>query len=143
MSNVGTIALSLPSGMARTLVSKGEQAASLQVKILSISNTLSRLLVGPLADFISPVFSYRLLEGFATTRKHRISRVVFLSGAASLLAASCAWMVFGVRTRHDVWLLRYVRRLCILLDINFENDFVAALEQGSPTEQSSLSCKCY
>ncbi|KAJ3887347.1 major facilitator superfamily domain-containing protein [Lentinula edodes] len=105
MSNVGTIALSLPAGMARTLVSKGEQAASLQVKILSISNTLSRLLVGPLADFVSPVFSYRLLEGFATTRKHRISRVVFLSGAASLLAASCAWMVFGVRTRHDVWLL--------------------------------------
>ncbi|KAJ4495660.1 major facilitator superfamily domain-containing protein [Lentinula lateritia] len=105
MSNVGTIALSLPAGMARTLVSKGEQAASLQVKILSISNTLSRLLVGPLADFVSPVFSYRLLEGFATIRKHRISRVVFLSGAASLLAASCAWMVFGVRTRHDVWLL--------------------------------------
>ncbi|KAJ3738866.1 MFS general substrate transporter [Lentinula detonsa] len=106
MSNVGTIVLSLPSStVARALVSEGQQAASLQVKILSISNTTSRILVGPLADFISPVFEYQHLEGYMTIRKHRISRMVFLSGAASLLAATCTWMVFGVQTQHDVWLL--------------------------------------
>ncbi|KAJ3987136.1 MFS general substrate transporter [Lentinula detonsa] len=106
MSNVGTIVLSLPSStVARALVSEGQQAASLHVKILSISNTTSRILVGPLADFISPVFSYQHPEGYLTIRKHRISRMVFLFGAASLLAATCAWMVFGVRTQHDVWLL--------------------------------------
>ncbi|KAJ4488067.1 major facilitator superfamily domain-containing protein [Lentinula aciculospora] len=105
MSNIGTIVMSLPSRMTGTLVSKGEQAASLQVKILSISNTVSRLLVGPLADFVSPVFSYQHLEGFTTIRKHRMSRMGFLSGAASLLAATSAWMVLDVQTRHDVWLL--------------------------------------
>lgn len=106
ISNVGTIVISLPSKLIQTLTSKGEQVASVQVKILSISNTLSRLLVGPVADFVSPVFSYQHLEGFTTVRKHRISRMVFLSGSASLLALTCAWMVFGVQTRHDVWLLR-------------------------------------
>ncbi|KAF9069867.1 major facilitator superfamily domain-containing protein [Rhodocollybia butyracea] len=105
ISNVGTIVISLPSQFIQTLTSEGEQVASLQVKILSVSNTLSRLLVGPVADFVSPVFSYQHPEGFTTVTKHRMSRMVFLSGSASLLAITCAWMVFGVQTRHDVWLL--------------------------------------
>ncbi|KAJ3726085.1 major facilitator superfamily domain-containing protein [Lentinula raphanica] len=103
MSNVGTIVLSLRPGMDRTSIPKGEQAASLQVKILSISNTTSRILVGPLADFVSPVFSHQKLRGFTTVRKHRISRMVFLTGAASLLAATCAWMILGAQTQHDIW----------------------------------------
>jgi len=96
---------SLPSDLIQTLASGSEQAASLQVKILSVSNTLSRLLVGPVADFLSPVFSYQPLKGFTTIRKHRISRMVFLFGSASLLALTCAWMVFGVQSRHDAWIL--------------------------------------
>ncbi|KAE9399257.1 MFS general substrate transporter [Gymnopus androsaceus JB14] len=103
IANVGTIVLSLPATLVQSLAT--EQSASLQVKILSISNTISRLLVGPLADFVSPVFSYQRLEGFTTIRKHRMSRIVFLSGAASLLALTCTWMLFSVQTRHDVWLL--------------------------------------
>ncbi|KIK59800.1 hypothetical protein GYMLUDRAFT_226757 [Collybiopsis luxurians FD-317 M1] len=105
MSNVGTIVLSLPSELVQTVAIKDDQSAAFQVKILSIANTVSRLLIGPFADFASPVFSYEHLQGFTTVRKHHISRIVFLSGASSLLALTCSWMAFGAQTRHDVWLL--------------------------------------
>ncbi|KAF5391265.1 hypothetical protein D9757_001985 [Collybiopsis confluens] len=101
ISNVGTIVLSLPTNVAQ----RSEQSAAFQVKILSISNTVSRLLVGPLADFISPVFSYERPKGLTTVRKHRMNRMVFMLGASLLQALASSWMVFGAQNRDDVlWL---------------------------------------
>jgi hypothetical protein len=80
---------------------------STQVRLLSLANTCSLLLVGPLADFTSPVASY-LPSGLRSfPRKHRISRVAFLSAATFLLALTFFWMEIGIRSQETVWILRY------------------------------------
>lgn len=103
ISNIGTIVMALPPSSTGWLSFIAGSPAAHQVKLLSISNTVSRIVVGPLADFVSPV---------ATTgevvfpRKARISRFAFLSGSASLLSLIFLWMAVGVETRKQVWLLR-------------------------------------
>ena len=101
MSNIGTIIMALPQSPTAWLseqVNEDSPAAD-QVKILSISNTVSRIVFGPLADFVSPVAS-------SSERKARINRFVFLSGSASILCLIFSWMAFGVETRQQVWVLR-------------------------------------
>jgi hypothetical protein len=104
MSNIGTIIMALPQPSTGRLLGQlidGSPAAD-QVKILSISNTVSRIVFGPLADFVSPVaFSSEVLS-----RKARINRLVFLSGSACLLSLIFLWMAVGVETRQQVWVLR-------------------------------------
>jgi hypothetical protein len=100
ISNIGTIIMALPqssTGRLSGLSIDGSPAAD-QVKILSISNTVSRIVFGSLADFVSPVE--------VLSRKVRINRFVFLSGSASLLSLIFLWMAVGVETRQQVWLLR-------------------------------------
>ncbi|KAJ7740720.1 MFS general substrate transporter [Mycena maculata] len=99
ISNVGTIVLSLPS---RTIFSGSSGgAASAQVKILAISNTVTRLFVGPIADFVSPIVA----SVSHAQRKHFISRAAFLVGAAVVLASGFLWMELGVRSQADIWVL--------------------------------------
>ncbi|KAK7014961.1 putative transporter MCH1 [Favolaschia claudopus] len=94
IANVGSVVLSLPSGSN----SSGSSAsASLQVKILAISNTVTRLFVGPLADLVSPVSS--------STRRHYISRVVFLLVPAIVLTLTFLWMGIVVHSQADLWAL--------------------------------------
>ena len=100
ISNIGTIIMALPqssTGRLWGLLIDGSATAD-QVKILSISNTVSRIVIGPLADFVSPVETL--------SRKTRINRFVFLSGSASLLSLVSLWMAVGVETRQQVWVLR-------------------------------------
>lgn len=92
-SNMGTICLSLPA------LSHSVDATITQVRVLSLSNTLSRIFVGPFADFISP--SRKVL------RRHRVSRISFLFAASSLLFATSLWMVTGVRSQTGLWGLRW------------------------------------
>ncbi|KAF5365701.1 hypothetical protein D9758_003255 [Tetrapyrgos nigripes] len=101
-SNVGTMVLSLPSSTLRSTITV-ENTASIQVKMLSIANTLSRLLVGPFADFLSPANEYPT-QSF---RKHWISRIAFLSFAAIMLSATCLWMLVYVQIQQDLWVLRF------------------------------------
>ena len=103
-SNIGTIIMALPPSLTGWLSGQLIDAspAARQVKILSISNTISRIVVGPLADFVSPV----AITGEVSSRKARINRYVFLSGSASLLSLTFLWMVVGVKTREQVWVLR-------------------------------------
>ncbi|KAF7322887.1 MFS general substrate transporter [Mycena chlorophos] len=93
MSNIGTVVLSLPPSSLSPI-----EAAALQVKILSISNTCTRLLTGPLVDFVSPV---NRLE----PRRRYISRAAFLVSPALVLAGSFLWMELHVRSQADIWLL--------------------------------------
>ena len=104
ISNIGTIVMALPpslTGWFSGQLIDGSPAAH-QVKILSISNTISRIVVGPLADFVSPVD----ITGEVLSRKAGINRFVFLSGSASLLSLTSLWMVVGVKTHEQIWVLR-------------------------------------
>ncbi|KAH7923524.1 MFS general substrate transporter [Leucogyrophana mollusca] len=109
LSNIGTIVLSLPSHSSTIITSftvpSTDIATSTQVRILSLANTISRLLVGPLADFVSPVASY-LPSGIRSfPRKHHISRMAFLTLSTLVLIFTYLWMVVGVRSQGAVWAL--------------------------------------
>ncbi|KAF8078054.1 MFS general substrate transporter [Lyophyllum atratum] len=105
ISNMGTIVLSLPPSSAPSSNTPPDVITTNQVKIISIANTLSRLVVGPLADFVSPVASFLPTGTIIYPRKHRVSRVAFLSGPILLLAMSFLWMEIGVKSREAVWTL--------------------------------------
>ncbi|KAJ7685074.1 MFS general substrate transporter [Mycena polygramma] len=100
ISNVGTIVLSLPPASS-SVFSGSSGAAAFQVKVLAITNTVTRLLIGPIADYVSPMTSGPL----PTHRKHYISRAVFLAGPAAVLALSFLWMEVVVRSQADIWVL--------------------------------------
>jgi hypothetical protein len=120
ISNIGTIVLSLPpssssSGINVLGVPSTDSATSTQV-------TISRLLVGPVADYVSPVASY-LPNGDRTyPRKHRVSRIAFLVGSTILLACTYFWMEIGIRSQAAVWALRYV-----LLSVKCEQTLIFIL----------------
>ena len=104
VSNLGSIVLPLPS----TAVGSTTANVAQQVRHLSFFNTLSRLLVHPLADALTPVAS-RLDDGvWAFVHKRTTSRVVFMLATALVLAATFAWLEVAVRTQEAVWPLRYV-----------------------------------
>ncbi|KAJ7109263.1 major facilitator superfamily domain-containing protein [Mycena epipterygia] len=104
ISNIGTIVMSLPSASATVLSGSSGAAASAQVKTLAISNTATRIVIGPIADFISPILASVPHDGFSP-RKHHISRAAFLVGAAVVLAFAFFWMELAVRSQADVWVL--------------------------------------
>jgi len=103
ISNIGTIVLSLPSGTSTNSAfvntSSTVSMTATQVRALSISNTLSRLVVGPLADIVSPVGNR------GTLREHRISRIAFMTFSTATLACTYTWMVIGVEELTGIWAL--------------------------------------
>ncbi|KAF6765100.1 MFS general substrate transporter [Ephemerocybe angulata] len=106
ISNIGTIVLSLPPyTIEQTGGSSAQAYTSRQVKLLSLSNTISRITVGVLADFISPVASYLPCGARTFPRKHRITRIAFLSLSSLMLASTFIWMNNRVLTRDDIWTL--------------------------------------
>lgn len=113
ISNIGTIVLSLPSSSSPDIntlvrVPSTDVATSTQVRIISLAITISRLLVGSLADFVSPIASYLPNGDQFYPRIHRVSRIVFLFGPAFLLAITYLWMEIGIRSQAALWALRYV-----------------------------------
>ena len=116
ISNIGTIVLSLPGqAISPALVDASSPAAvaAAQVRILSIFNTLSRLLMGFLADIISPVPSRTIDRNRGFLNKHLISRIAFLAFPAAILVCTYTWMVIGVREQASIWALRSVLSLFI------------------------------
>ncbi|KAF9242096.1 MFS general substrate transporter [Melanogaster broomeanus] len=77
ISNIGTIVLSLPIKPPPHDL---------------LGNTITRLVVGPLADIVSPV-------------KQLISRTAFLTFSSAVLVCAYTWMVVGVRDQGAVWAL--------------------------------------
>lgn len=111
ISNIGTIVLSLyPEAVSgvRSLSSSAESVTATQVRLLSISNTLSRLISGPLADLISPLTSHIPGDGPSRPQSYRMSRVILLSGTSLLLAGTFAYVELAIRTPDDLRILRYV-----------------------------------
>ncbi|KAH8106737.1 MFS general substrate transporter [Cristinia sonorae] len=95
MANLGSIFVSLPA--------KHGADISTQVQLLSASNTLSRLVVGPLADFVSPVASYLHSGVWSFPRKQHVSRIAFLTCAALLSACTYLLLVLGIRSQQAMW----------------------------------------
>ena len=111
ISNIGTIVLSLyPEAVSgvRSLTSSVEGVTATQVRLLSISNTLSRLISGPLADFISPLTSHIPGDGPSRPQSYRMSRVIILSGTSLLLAGTFIYLELAIRTPDGLRILRYV-----------------------------------
>lgn len=111
ISNIGTIVLSLyPEAVSgvRSLSSSAENVTATQVRLLSISNTLSRLISGPLADFVSPLTSHIPGDGLSRPQSYRISRVMLLSGTSLLLAGTFIYLELAIRTPDGLRILRYV-----------------------------------
>ena len=112
IANIGSIVLSLPSSSTAstisTLGSSVDAITSTQVRLVSISNTLSRLVAGPLADFTSPIASYLPSGARTYPRKHWISRVSFINGSAFTCIAAFASLELFIRTQENLWILRSV-----------------------------------
>lgn len=113
ISNIGSIVVSLPSDESAmtpsslAVPSSASAVTSTQVRLISLSNTISRLLVGPLADFVSPAASSLPCGTLYYARKHRVSRVAFIFVASALLVLTYSWMEFGVLSREKLWVVRY------------------------------------
>lgn len=108
ISNIGTITLSLypePASGIMSLPSSAETVTATQVRLISISNTLSRLLSGPLADFIAPLTGYIPGDVSTPPRRYRISRVTLLSGASLLLAGTFVYLDLAIRNPDDLQML--------------------------------------
>jgi hypothetical protein len=117
ISNIGTIVLSLNSERSSSIgvPSSAVAATATQVRLISVSNTLSRIVSGPLADLISPVNSRASGELLSPPPRYRISKVALLSFIPLLLAGTFLYMELAVRTPGDLWILRYAALLSALL----------------------------
>ncbi|KAF8522205.1 MFS general substrate transporter [Hysterangium stoloniferum] len=110
IANIGTIAMTLPAQKSVSRIPtafntlSGTSAVTTQVQLLSLFNTLSRIITGPMADFISPVASYLPSGLLMLPPQHKISRVVFLFGAIALMVLSFLWMIFGVTNQQQIWI---------------------------------------
>ena len=124
ISNIGSIVLSLPPSHNSQDITSPTAATANQVRILSFANTISRLIVGPLADFVSPVASF-VVDGVAQfPRKHIVSRVVFLSGSCVLLIITCVWMELGVKTQVFHLISRFVlMKISFIVIIKLANNY--------------------
>lgn len=110
ISNVGTIVLSLSnrSTISNFIDAPAVVVTASQVRILSISNTVSRLVSGTLADIVSPAPSDTVEGNRGFLKKHRMSRVAFLAIPTAILIFTYTWMIVGVREQADIWALRSV-----------------------------------
>lgn len=112
MSNIGTIVLGVPVGpnsrssptYPGAYTVDTSSTASTQVRLTSLSNTLSRLVTGPLADYLAPVGLLNSVTGVLHFPSHRrFSRLLFPLLSALVMSLSYLWMTVGVRTQQDIY----------------------------------------
>ncbi|KAF9453242.1 MFS general substrate transporter [Macrolepiota fuliginosa MF-IS2] len=106
ISNIGTIVAALPADSSDSFGSTyAMDNTPQQVRMISIANTFTRIFIGPLADYVSPVASYLPNGTVVHARKHRISRISFLFGSATLLALTFFYASTGIKTQGSLWIL--------------------------------------
>jgi hypothetical protein len=105
-SNIGAITLSLPPGLSTRSEVPPEVTIATQVRLLSVANTISRLLCGTFADLLSPVACYLPSGMYCFAKKRRFSRVLFLTLIAVVLTLSFVWTGISVRSQRGIWVLR-------------------------------------
>lgn len=98
LSNMGSIVLSLPRTTDSPSTLSDASDTATQVKLLSVSNTVARLLSGTLADVLSPMSS-------PGSGRRLVSRTVFIAFPAALLAVVFLSMEFFIHSRQTLWVL--------------------------------------
>lgn len=121
----------------------------LHVQVLSISNTISRLLIGLVSDWLSyaaePIPEAELGEGWwgwwkrTFHRKPQVSRLAFLVSAAGTLAVAYAYVAVGLQSADGLWVLS-VGASSFCPSLQFQADLLLPRQQRDyPTASSSLS----
>ena len=106
ISNIGAIFASLPPSEFSSGQKYPDSGVAFQVNLISAANTVTRISVGPIADFVSPIAAYLPSGAHVFPRKHKISRFAFLSGSALLLMLVSLWVVSAIQSRSQLWVLR-------------------------------------
>ena len=117
LSNIGTIVLSLYSEHTSSagVPSSAAAATATQVRLISVSNTLSRIVSGPLADLIFPATPRSSGELSSPPQRYRVNRVSLLVFIPLLLAGTFLYLELAIRSPDDLWILRYAAPLSALL----------------------------
>lgn len=105
IANIGTVVLALPESYST--LSDPTRITATQVRLISVTNTLSRLVFGFIADMASPVANWLPSGLLEFPRRHYISRIFFLILGTGILSLSLAWMLFGVASQRGVWVLSF------------------------------------
>ncbi|GAA5987165.1 hypothetical protein JCM5350_003867 [Sporobolomyces pararoseus] len=123
MASLGQILetlLSIKTATTRTMGTKGRMSHALQarknhIEVLAIANTVSRLLVGAVSDYLSSPSSTSgegegeaIQGGRQTAGRRRISRLVFLIGACAGLALVYLWGGTGLATEDGLWIITII-----------------------------------
>lgn len=131
MASLGQILeslLAISTSTTRTLMTKGVshalQARKNHIAVLAIANTVSRLLVGAISDYLSTPTPIQLdaVEGEeqSTTGRgsgrRRVSRLVFLMGACAGLALVYTWGGTGLATEDGLWIVT-ISTSCLLFHL--------------------------
>ncbi|KAF9520547.1 hypothetical protein BS47DRAFT_641793 [Hydnum rufescens UP504] len=103
ISNIGTIVASFVH--AQPEVDRPPTTAGSQIRMISLANTLSRLMTGPVADFTSPIPIRHHPGELVFHPKRAVTRVVFVMTPCFLLLLSFAWMAWGITSSNDLWIL--------------------------------------
>jgi len=104
LGNIGTIVLGVPE-TRDGIYSLPKAGGATQVRLLSLSNTIARLLCGPLADYLAPVPLAHPTGELYFPRKRYFSRLLFLSAACGIMVAAYLWMAAGVVSQRDIYLV--------------------------------------
>ncbi|KAH7107571.1 MFS general substrate transporter [Auriculariales sp. MPI-PUGE-AT-0066] len=102
IANIGTIVLALPASSSAADVTI---VTATQVRLISITNTASRLAFGFLADVTSPLANWLPDGTLVFNRKSTFSRVAYFALSGFILAGAITWMMFGASTQRGVWVL--------------------------------------
>jgi len=98
MSNIGTIIASFDLPPTQQQLNAGPQ-----IRLLSFSNTISRLLIGLIADIVSPIPTKGSDNNSIFSRTRVVSRTAFVWLSCLVLLVSFCWMGFGVRSPDELW----------------------------------------
>lgn len=91
---------------AKGTISHALQARKNHIAVLAIANTLSRLLVGAVSDYLSaPSVTVDDEGGPSTPARKRVSRLAFLLGACASLALAYVWGGTGLTTEDGLWIV--------------------------------------
>lgn len=151
ITNLSFIFLSLGSLSISALAPLAPQAAgssiTTQVQLLSFSNTISRLVIGPLADFIAPVpISYMRPTVDLDSRERRpspgssryeLGDVNEAESAPLIDDNSKSLVYYAFPRRHYLSRIAFLLGACTLLLLAFVS-FVANNAAGAPPQEASM-----
>ncbi|PVG02278.1 MFS general substrate transporter [Serendipita vermifera] len=133
ISNIGTMILGVPETRDDIKIGASSSASTggaVQVRLLSLSNTIARLLTGPLADYLAPAPLAHPHGEVYFPRKRYFSRLVFLSASCALMIGAYLWMAAGVISQRDIYLVSIATGVAYGASFTVTPSIVASLWMG-------------